>query len=952
MQNPKIIIRGTVHDYVSDAAIPCDSMKAEILRSDSSFVSSLYPRKSRENTLVGAGLEEEGDYILHITHPDYHPLYQPVKVKYYKRDPIVELGKIRLKKRLRLTDMQTLDEVTVTATKIQFYFKKDTLVYNASTFVTQHGLVLNDILKKMPGLTITKDGEIFSNGRKVENLLLNGKDFFDSDRKTLLANLPAFMVKDVQVYHKDKDTTSTFLRERELEGLTMNVRLKPDYRTSFIGNAEMAYGTSNHYYGRLFGMRINDNGRLSFYAGANDVNRNEEMSQNGNPTNRDNGIGEKDFYNAGMNYNFDDPRGNYSLQGKMRLQGSKELSSVQKNVQNFYEDGDVYALSHSEQRSRNLSVQTDHRFELFQHHPWSVSIQPAFSYVRSKNKLEQLQATFDRNVADTLGIHWRDSLRTADMGETLRAYGINRTNLHEDKPVSMLSSSLALSKRLPVLHSQDHMLFAANAFYNRETSEDYTHRAINYIRQGQADWRNTYNDILAENSGFGASAEYVYDVSPYNNHKFAFKLSYDNSRNSTNDAIYNLHALQGDWASPGLSPALGLLPSQVDMLGTMDASNSKRFVQHINKYVAQVNFETIMWKHMLNVTLPLQIVHGRLNFFQNLPDPNNGSQNYAPSVSRTLFRPDLRVSIGNILHKRTGVKYSLGYNLENSLPTLIYLIDQRNDANPLYVYEGNTNLKGLQKHALTSMVTWSPSMMHNHRLLAVYSYQHNATSMSTLLDKSTGGITYTPKNVDGNQVVMATMNNEAFLSSKYTYRLTNSLTYLYTRSVDYSGASLAEQSARSVVNNHSLVEALTFSYQNPKRTMNASLTPRIKYNHFTSTRENFSSFHAFEYGVEAEVGIELPKDFRITTNAQSVSRRGYNSSEMNDNEIIWNATLSKAFKKGWKLSLEGTDLLGQYKNVVRYVNAQGRTESMYNHLGRYAMLHVVYQFNTKNKKKQ
>ena len=66
---------------------------------------------------------------------------------------------------------------------------------------------------------------------------------------------------------------------------------------------------------------------------------------------------------------------------------------------------------------------------------------------------------------------------------------------------------------------------------------------------------------------------------------------------------------------------------------------------------------------------------------------------------------------------------------------------------------------------------------------------------------------------------------------------------------------------------------------------------------------------------------------------------------MNDDEFIWNATLSKSFSKGITISAEAFDILGQFKNVLHYVNAQSRTESIVNHLRRHAMIHLVWQFN-------
>ncbi len=946
-------IHGTIADFVTNTEVNHVATQLELLNEDSSFVEKgqVYSQIGKKKTTAFIlNVKKEGKHIIRVSNPNYHTLYLPIKIKFYKREQHIDAGRLLLKRKPKVSDMQMLDEVTVMATKLQFYFDKDTLVYNASTFITQEGFVLNDILKKMPGMTISKDGEIFSNGRKVETLLLNGKDFFDNDRQTLLENLPAFMVKDVRIYHKDKDSTSLFQREREREGLVMNVRLKREYNSMIIGNAELAYGTDNHYYGRLFVMKIHDLHRWSVYAGANDVNRNEEVPRDGEFRNIDNGIGEKDFYNAGLNYNVDEREGDYSLEGKLRLQGSRELTSVQQISQNFLTGGDAFTQNSNEQLAKNFSIQTDHAFHLLQKKQSSFSIKPALTYIRSKNKLEQLYAMFDRNVADSLGKHWRDSLRVSNLGETLRAYGVNHMTMYQEQPISLVQGSLEVNKRLKILHTQDYMLFNAKAAYMRNETENFIHRNINYIRQSQHDWRNTYNNVLNEGWNWEANASYVYQfASQKNRQTLTAKIGYQGARQNTNDAIYNLQQLGGDWSSPSLSPSLGMLPSQVDMLSTMDAGNSKRFEQYNNTYQAELAYNWNRGNYHFNVALPLDILHNSLNFHQNIEDPHLHTPTYNPSVSRTLVTPNIRINLYNWLRKQTGMSYNVSYNMTRSLPTLIYMIDQTNDANPLLVYKGNGNLKNSTRHQLNGQYYWAPSTMNNHRVSANYNLTQGATAMSTLLDKTTGVYTYMPVNVDGNQSFNISISNNSFLSKKYTNSVSNNLSFNYVKSVDYSGASIDELSAMSTAKNYRISEEFAFNYMNRKRNVMGLIAPYINYQRTTGTRQNFKDFHAFEFGLKYEIRVELPRSFRITSNARSVSRRGYNSSEMNDNEIIWNATLSKAFKKGWKLSLEGTDLLGQYKNVVRYVNAQGRTESMYNHLGRYAMLHVVYQFNTKSK---
>lgn len=115
-----------------------------------------------------------------------------------KREYSRELKPVLLK-RMKQID---LDEVTVTATKVKFYNKGDTLVYNADAFQLAEGSMLDALIRQLPGAELRDNGQIFVNGRFVEDLLLNGKDFFKGNNQIMLDNLPTYLVKDVKVYDK------------------------------------------------------------------------------------------------------------------------------------------------------------------------------------------------------------------------------------------------------------------------------------------------------------------------------------------------------------------------------------------------------------------------------------------------------------------------------------------------------------------------------------------------------------------------------------------------------------------------------------------------------------------------------------------------------------------------------------------------------------------------------
>ena len=121
---------------------------------------------------------------------------------------------------------KVLSEVSVTASKVKFYNKGDTIVYNADAFILAEGTMLDGLLRQMPGVELKDDGGIYVNGEYVEELLLNGKDFFKGDNKVMLENIGAYTVKNIEVYRKQKDIDRVLGEGYGVKSLAMDVKLK------------------------------------------------------------------------------------------------------------------------------------------------------------------------------------------------------------------------------------------------------------------------------------------------------------------------------------------------------------------------------------------------------------------------------------------------------------------------------------------------------------------------------------------------------------------------------------------------------------------------------------------------------------------------------------------------------------------------------------------------------
>ncbi len=140
----------------------------------------------------------QGKYTLVVEHNDYETSSNSVGIAHVGgREVERELPEIAVYRKAR-----HLDEVTVTASKVKFYMNNDTLVYNADAFQLAKGSMLDALIKQLPGVELRDGGQIYVNGKYVESLLLNGKDFFKGDKRIMLNNLGAYTVKNVAVYDR------------------------------------------------------------------------------------------------------------------------------------------------------------------------------------------------------------------------------------------------------------------------------------------------------------------------------------------------------------------------------------------------------------------------------------------------------------------------------------------------------------------------------------------------------------------------------------------------------------------------------------------------------------------------------------------------------------------------------------------------------------------------------
>ena len=223
-----------------------------------------------------------GKYMLTLDREGYEPYVKEFERK-YRDQTTVWVGNLAMKRER----IRQLNEVEVTATAIKMVMNGDTVVYNADAFNLAEGSMLESLVRQLPNAQINTAGEITVNGRKINSLLINGKDFFAGDMEVAMKNLPSYTVKNIKVYDKAGDddyltqASQKLDRKEDQENLVMDVVLKKEYSIGMMASVEGGYGTDNRYMGRVFGMGFTETARISVFGNFNNLNDMSSPSERG-----------------------------------------------------------------------------------------------------------------------------------------------------------------------------------------------------------------------------------------------------------------------------------------------------------------------------------------------------------------------------------------------------------------------------------------------------------------------------------------------------------------------------------------------------------------------------------------------------------------------------------------------------------------------------------------------
>ncbi len=208
----------------------------------------------------------EGLYILQISFVSYNNISQEVDLVITEKS--LDLGEISM-----TPSTEILKEVTIKAEHIPMGISGDTINYNTAAFKTKPGASVEDLLKKLPGIEVERDGSIKAQGEDVNKVLVDGKEFFGNDPKIATQNLEAEAVDKVQVFDKQSEIAEFTGVDDGQEEKAINLQLKEDYKNGGFGKLEAHGGTEDRYNSRLNYNRFSPSMQASIIASDNNINQ-------------------------------------------------------------------------------------------------------------------------------------------------------------------------------------------------------------------------------------------------------------------------------------------------------------------------------------------------------------------------------------------------------------------------------------------------------------------------------------------------------------------------------------------------------------------------------------------------------------------------------------------------------------------------------------------------------
>lgn len=900
----------------------------QMLKPDSTYVSGvLSDEKGRFSIEASAA----GSYILKISSVGYTPLTKTIKVD-GKKD--IALGEIIFN-----ADAIMLKGATVVGQAARVTVKEDTFVYNASAYRTPEGSVVEELVKRLPGAQVSDDGTITINGKEVKKVLVDGKEFMTGDTQTALKNLPTSIIDKIKAYDEKSDLAKVTGIDDGEEQTVLDFGIKKGMNKGVFGNVDASVGTHDRYAERLMGALFKDKTRVMLMGNLNNVNDRGFPGGGGGGCFGRGAQGLNTSKMAGANFNLE-PSSKLKLDGSVRWNHSNGDKRTEQSVENFVSTAGSFSNSLNQNYTRSNSWDARLRLEWTPDTMTNIMFRPSFSYSKSDGLTSGTSASYNDDpysyVSDPLS---QEAISVMDENGLMVNHRENSSISYSDNLSvgAMLQFNRKLNSKGRNATLRTDIRYGEGDSKSLSTSNVHLYQVEDAFGNDSTYQTNRFNTTPTKTLNYSVQFTYSEPIfrAMFLQLSYKFNFKYNKSDRSTFDfSDIDGNVFSGvDNVYRGWDNYLSRLNNPLDNYLDESLSRYSEYKNYIHEI--QLMLRVIREKYRLNVGVMVQPQKTR--FIQRYQGINTDTVRNVVNVTPTL---DFRYRFSKLSNLR------INYRGTTSQPSMTDLLDIRDDSDPLNITMGNPGLKPSFTNTLRLFFN-NYTQEHQRATMVHLNYSNTRNSISNMVtyDEQTGGRTTRPENINGNWNISGALMFNTALDSVGYWTISTFTNVRYNNYVGYLALDQYSGSRKNTTKTTTLGEQLTASFRNSW--LEVSLDGSVDYTHTRNLLQSQNNLDTWQFAYGGYASVYMPWGMSLSTDLHQNSRRGYNDSSMNTNELIWNLQLSQSFLKGNALtvSLQLYDILHEQSNFSRTINAMQRSDTRYNSINSYAMLHAVYRVN-------
>jgi hypothetical protein len=707
-----------------------------------------------------------------------------------------------------------------------------------------------------------------------------------------------------------------------------------------FSNIDLSAGTHDRYSGRIMGAHFDDKTRVMLFSNANNTNDTGFPGGGGGGFFGRSSNGLNATKMLGLNFNYE-KKDTLQIDGSVRWNHSNSDSKTIKSTENFVSTVGSFSNSLNQSYGRSNSWNARMRIEWKPDSMTDILFRPTFSYSTSDSRNSSNSASFNEDpykyVTDPL-----DQASIDQMAQNNLVVNSNNNNSISYSDSKQVGASLQLNRKLNSMGRNVTLKVSGN--YNKSDSKSlstnnvHLYQIKNYLGADSTYQTNRYNLTPSKSYNYSVQTTYSEPLwkATFLQFSYQFTYSYNKSDRSTydfsnlgEDFFSDIKPLYRNWDS-----YLSRLPNSYTDYLDKDLSRYSEYKNYTHDI--QVMFRMIRSKYNFNVGVMMQ--PQRSHFIQNYQGRNVDTIRTVTNFSPTL---DFRYKFSKTSNLR------INYRGTTAQPSISQMLDITDDSDPLNISKGNPGLKPSFTNSFR--LFYNNSIASHQRMIMTfinYNNTRNDIGNQVTYDETTGGSTSMPVNINGNWNIRGGLMFNTSIDTAGVFSVNTSTQSSYKNQVgSLSLKSNSDNIEKNTTRTFNISENLAANYR--KDWFDLTVDGSLIYEHTKNVLQSQNNLKTWQIAYGGSINVYTPWGTSISTDLHENSRRGYNDNSMNTNELIWNAQVSQSFLKGKPLtvSLQFYDLLNQQSNLSRSITAMQRSDTQYNNINSYIMLHMIYRLN-------